>query len=161
MAKAPKKSETTKPLAKASDDEKSSAKKPAAKKASGATAGKPSAKKAEPSAGAKKPSPPMTPSLIDTNLAAQSAAQMLVAGVNLRTLKGNTNPSANKPAESSMFKQLKAGANKPHSTTMSNLLDKTHGPGTPKNQPFSKQVGHNQVNPADVNRTGVPRRTSG
>src|SRR4051812_19827788 len=63
--------------------------------------------------------------LIDTSLMAQNAAKMLAAGVNL---KNKPQQSKSSKPESSLFKQLKSGLNKPHSTTMDNLLDKTHGP---------------------------------
>ncbi len=97
---------------------------------------------------------------IDTSLAAENAAKQLVAGLGK---KNAAEGSGSKP-ESSMFKQLKSGLNKP--SGMSNMLDKTHGPASnshKSNQPFggNKQVGHNQTFGADVNRTGVPRRTGG
>src|ERR1700741_1366135 len=73
--------------------------------------------------------------LIDTSFVASSAARMLVAGVGGKNVKPA--PQSNKP-ESSLFKQLKSGLNKPHSATMDSLLDKTHGPGTQKTQGFAK-----------------------
>jgi len=113
---------------------------------------------------AKKPTKPTgaaatnTP-MIDTSLAAHSAAAMLVAGLKK---SGPANQSNAPKQESAMFKQLKAGLNKPHSTTMSNLLDKSQGPEqTKSHQAFNKQVGHNQTFGADVTRSGVPRRTPG
>jgi hypothetical protein len=51
--------------------------------------------------------------------------------------------------------------NKPHSTTVSNLLEKSHGPEPTKMHPHLKQVGKNQTFGADVTRSGVPRRTPG
>lgn len=107
---------------------------------------------------AKKPAAPAGAPLIDTNLAAEAAAKMLVAGLN--------KPAANQPdapkQESAMFKQLKAGLNKPAGSAMSNLLEKSHGPDlTKSHQAFNKQVGHNQTFGADVTRSGVPRRTPG
>ena len=57
---------------------------------------------------AKKPAPAGSP-LIDTNLAAENAAKMLVAGFSM-SAKGSGAPRQ----ESAMFKQLKAGLNKPH-----------------------------------------------
>ena len=57
---------------------------------------------------------------------------------------------------------MKAGLNRPHSTTMTNLLEKSHGPQTTKShQGFNKQIGRNQTFGADATRTGVPRRTPG
>jgi hypothetical protein len=151
--KTEKKSEATAPKAAAK------APAPAAAKAS-AAAKAPAAAKKKP-AGAR-PAVPTSVPLIDTSLAAENAAKMLAAGVNLRA--SATSGSASKP-ESAMFKQLKSGLNKPSAAAMNNLLDKTHGPSTHKSgQPFgagSKQVGQNQTFGADVNRTGVPRRTSG
>jgi hypothetical protein len=102
--------------------------------------------------------PSATP-LIDTSLAAQNAARMLAAGVSGKP----TTPLAKAPLrqESSLFKQLKSGLNKPSSTAMNNLLDKTHGPSPHKTPAFQKQVGHNQTSGGDVTRSGVPRRTNG
>jgi hypothetical protein len=100
---------------------------------------------------------PSGPMLIDTNLAAQSAARMLTAGLNRPT--NTSNPPRQ---ESASFKQLKAGLNKPHSATMSNLLEKSQGPELTKSHPQSKQIGHNQTfNNADITRSGVPRRNPG
>lgn len=104
---------------------------------------------------------PATP-LIDTSLAAENAARMLAAGVSAKPVAGSTKPAPQRQ-ESSLFKQLKSGLNKPHSTAMNNLLDKTHGP-SPHKAPnaFNKQVGHNQTTGGgDVTRSGVPRRTNG
>jgi hypothetical protein len=96
--------------------------------------------------------------MIDTSLAAEAAAKMLAAGFNRPAA---IDANAPKPQESAMFKQLKAGLNKPHATAMSNLLDQSHGPGPAKSHPLLKQVGHNQTYGADVTRSGVPRRTPG
>ena len=165
MAKAkPKKEEETpaesKPAAK-------KAAKPAAAKAGGAeteAAHKAAAKKAAPAAGAKskkpeksaKPAAPSGVPLIDTDLAAQAAAKMVAN----RDLLSRAQSGEKK--ESGSFKQLKES-----------LLKQTvQGPGglltNPQqqkklNQGFGgrNQVGHNQTFGADVNRTGVPRRTGG
>jgi hypothetical protein len=98
--------------------------------------------------------------MIDTSLVAQNAAAMLAAGLKKSDAPAN---QQNAPrSESAMFKQLKAGLNKPHSTTMSNLLDKSQGPNlTQSHQAFNKQVGRNQTHGADITRSGVPRRTPG
>jgi len=94
---------------------------------------------------------------IDTNLAAEAAAKLVAAKVGT----GGSNAPAK---ESSSFKNLKQSVSNPASTTMANLLD-SHALGGSKksNQPFGggKQVGRNQTFGADVNRTGVPRRTGG
>jgi len=76
---------------------------------------------------------------------------------------GDKPAPANKP-ESSTFRHLKESLSKPHLSGMDNLLDSTAPPEARRsNQPFGqqKQVGHNQTFSADVNRTGVPRRTPG
>jgi hypothetical protein len=145
-------------MAKAKKSEKSETKseaKSAAKKA----APKPAAKK-----NAAAPTGPADAPMVDTNLAAQAAARMLAAGVHAKPAQQK--PEASQPQaknESALFKQLKAGLNKPAASTMGGLLDKSGGPIQKKpNQPFGgKQVGHNQTFGADVTRSGVPRRTSG
>lgn len=149
MAKAKKSEETkkeTKAAAPAAD---------AAKKKAPAAA----AKKAAPAKKATTQATSTSHPMIDTNLAASNAARLLVGG-----FKSAGNASANAPKqESAMFKSLKAGINKPSGSAMSNLLDKSHGPTDPTKSHggFNKQVGHNQTYGADVNRTGVPRRTPG
>lgn len=93
--------------------------------------------------------------LIDTSLAADSAARFLVAGIHSKKpQQGSTRP------ESALFKQLKSGLNKPASG-MNTLLDKTHGPSQIKGHGHSKQVGHNQTIGSDAARKNVPRRTAG
>ena len=97
---------------------------------------------------------------VDTNLAAESAARLLAARVSTKPV------SAEAPArpESAMFRHLKDGLAKPASQTISNLLDKHGGPEHKKSSaPFGAgpQVGRNQTFGADVNRSGVPRRTGG
>ena len=106
---------------------------------------------------AKKPA--ATPSAempsINTNAAAAAAAAMVGNKVSLAG-GGSARP------ESSAFKQMKEGLNKPVAGLAGSLLGST--PGQKKsNAPFAqtKQVGHNQTFGADVNRTGVPRRTGG
>ena len=150
MAKSTKKSDT----AESKSEKKPAAKQHAAAKPHTTKAG--ATKATKPAAG--KSSMQSSP-LIDTSLAASSAARMLVAG-----LGGNKNPKPtgqpSKP-ESSLFKQMKSGLNKPHSATMDSLLDKTHGPGTNKTQGFQKQVAHNQTVGSDAARKSVPRRTAG
>jgi hypothetical protein len=130
------------------------------------------ATKAEPKAAAKKAAPakkksaaaaaPQGTPLVDTNLAAQAAARMLAAGAHAKQPQQQGQQPQQK-SESSLFKQMKAGLNKPASSAMGGVLDKSGGPLQKKpNQPFGgKQVGHNQTYGADVTRSGVPRRTSG
>jgi hypothetical protein len=97
--------------------------------------------------------------LVDTNLAAQSAAKRLAAGFSSGIAGGAP------VAPSAAFKHMKEAVNKPHIAGLDSILDKTapSGPGK-TNQPshsFNKQTGRNQTFGADVNRTGVPRRTGG
>lgn len=96
--------------------------------------------------------------LVDTSLAAQAAAKMLLARATAGT------PHAQPPQdESSSFKQLKESIQKPHLHGTGNLLN-NNAPTAAKrsNLPFgNKQVGHNQTFGADVNKAGVPRRTGG
>jgi hypothetical protein len=111
--------------------------------------------------------------LIDTSLAAETAAKFVVN----RALLGNAAsrvtagaapaqsdaPAADEKPESSAFKQLKAGLNKPSVQGPGGILG---GAGQNKkgNMPFAggnQQVGRNQTFGADVNRSGVPRRTGG
>jgi hypothetical protein len=131
------------------------ASKSSSNKAAGTSASKNPRKASKPSKQA--PATAGTP-MIDTSLAAQNAARMLVAGFkNAATANNSTSPQP----ESAMFKNLKAGVNKPASSGMSSLLDKSHGPEPVKSHPQHKQVGRNQTFGADVNRSGVPRRTPG
>ena len=94
--------------------------------------------------------------MIDTNLAAQSAARMLSAGLNKPATNTNNPPRQ----ESALFKQMKAGLNKSHSTTMSNMLEKSHGPETTKSHPQQKQVGRDQTytptSPAPASHAEIP-----
>ena len=123
-------------------------KKPAARKA---PARKPAAKK---KAGTENTAAPM----IDTGLAAQSAARMLLA----RSAGAAASPAAAQGA-SSDFQQLKDSLSRPKAA-LDSLLHTTAPKNTSRaNVPFhqQKQVGHNQTFGADVNRTGVPRRTPG
>ena len=104
-----------------------------------------------------KKKPQQSSSIVDTNLAAAAAAAMV------GNKAGGASGQGGAPRkESAGFKQMKAGLNKPASSVMGNLLDNTGGQKK-TNQPFTgfKQVGRNQTFGADVNRTGVPRRTSG
>jgi hypothetical protein len=109
-------------------------------------------------AAAKKSAPaaPAAP-LIDTGRAANAAAAMI----------GNKMPAAGAAGaaprkESSTFKNLKAGLNKPSSSALGGVFGAA--PQQKKShQPFGggKQIGHNQTFGSDATRTGVPRRTPG
>ena len=154
-------------MAKKKTEAKSPAKSEAtAKKKAAAPAAKKSETKAETkSASSSKSSRPSKPGttaampLVDTDLAAQAAAQMLAAGLGRREQQ-----SEEEKREGWMIRQLKADLNKGHAQVVSNILDKGAPQGGRKSsgQPFGqKQVGRNQTYGADVTRSGVPRRTSG
>jgi hypothetical protein len=133
---------------KAKSDESSASNEPAA-------ARKAPAKKAP--AKPKDASAPAGMPLIDTNLAAQTAAKL----VKNRDLLGGSRAGAGQQ-ESSSFKQLKESVNKPVMHGPTSFLQNT-APQKKSNLPFggSNQVGRNQTFGADVNRSGVPRRTGG
>jgi hypothetical protein len=116
---------------------------------------------------------PSSMPLIDTSLAAETAAKFVVN----RAMLGNAGSGAGagspqdqaddeagaEKRETSAFKQLKAGLNKPSLQGPGGILG---GAGANKkgNSPFgggNQQVGRNQTFGADVNRSGVPRRTGG
>ena len=105
---------------------------------------------------AAKPAGPVGSSMIDTTLAASVAARQLAAGLPAAA------PSTG--AESNSFKNFKASMNSTGGG-LAGMLDKTAAPGVKKSAmpftPGTKQVGRNQTFGADVNRTGVPRRTGG
>lgn len=92
--------------------------------------------------------------MIDTALAAAAAAK-LVAN---RDLLNATGPKR----ESGAFKQMKENLNKPSVSGPASFLQNT-APPKKSNLPFGgrNQIGHNQTFGADVNRSGVPRRTGG
>jgi hypothetical protein len=121
------------------------AKKPEPKKPSGAAAA------------SKKKHPAPSSQLVDTNLAAQSAARMLFAN------RKRENAPESKPASGGLIDQLKAEINKHPSATVAGMLDKSAPAGARKpNLPFDrKQVAHNQTHSGDITRSGVPRRTPG
>jgi len=136
----------------------------------GASTGGPTKKKAAAKPAAAAQSPGSVP-LIDTSLAAQAAAQFVA---NRALIGGATTGAAQPPAEgqselqggekreSSTFKQLKAGLNKP-SQGLGGVLGNAD-PNRKGNTGFgggNRQVGRNQTFGADVNRSGVPRRTGG
>ena len=123
-----------------------------AKKQAESSKGGATKKASKPAAGAAEGVPQ-----IDTNLAAQSAANMVAHRDVL-----HATPDGSDKRESSSFKQLKANLNKPSVQGPASFLQST-APQKKSNLPFGsrKQVGHNQTFGADVNRTGVPRRTGG
>jgi hypothetical protein len=145
---------------------------PAAKKAAAPTAAAASAaapakaggKKATASKSSKSsgPSAPSQRPLIDTDLAASAAAAM-VANRNLLGSAGSAGSAgAGAMKESSTFRQLKESLNNPAASNLDGIL----GAGTTQQKKSQghgpdRQVGRNQTFGADVNRAGVPRRTSG
>ena len=135
-----------------------------AKTASKAKPAAPAAKKAAAPAAASAPKPkksakPSAPStgvpLIDTSLAAQAAAKMVVN-------RDLLSKPAGEKKESGSFKQLKESLLKPAVQGPGGLLS-PQGQQKKFNTGFGgrNQVSHNQTFGADVNRSGVPRRTSG
>ena len=120
-----------------------------------ASAAKPASKAAAKS----KPAAPGTP-MVDTNLAAQTAARMIGA----KASGMSSTASGGEKKETSAFKQMKQALAKPHAASVGNLLNSTLSPGAKKsNLPFhgGKQVGHNQTFGSDASRNLVPRRTGG
>ena len=126
---------------------KSAASKPAA---AAAAAKKPAAKKTSATTAAAGSVP-----MIDTNLAAQTAAAMLLN----RPASEGAQAGAGK--ESSTFKNLKDQLAKPKPASLSNLFgptgDQKKGSG---HFNLNQQKGHNQTF-GGMNKTGVPRRTNG
>jgi hypothetical protein len=94
--------------------------------------------------------------MIDTNLAAQTAAAMLL---NRPAAEGAANTEPGK--ESSTFKNLKDQLAKPKPSGLSGLFgptgDQKKGGG---HFNLNQQKGHNQTF-GGMNKTGVPRRTNG
>jgi len=135
-------------MAKAKKSESSSAKKPAG--AAKSLAAKP--KGAPKSGGVGGGAGPF----VDTNLAAQAAARMLMA---------KKNEAGDQKKSGGLIDQLKADLNKHPSSSVAGVLDKSAPPGSKKSHlpfgPGGKQVAHNQTYGADVTRSGVPRRTPG
>lgn len=95
---------------------------------------------------------PAGSSMVDTDLAAQAAAKMLLS-----------KPMANDPLkkESGTFKSLKESLNKPHLGGLDQIIGS--GGAQRSNLPHRRdqQKGHNQTFGTDATRTGVPRRTPG
>ena len=118
------------------------------------------AKKATSTAPKKKTTAPATTAapVIDT-------AQLAVAAAKSVGAKATFTPAAAGAKESAGFKQLRESLNHPTAAgSMANVLNQAAGPSNKKSGgPHfgGKQVGRNQTFGADVNRTGVPRRTGG
>ena len=163
---------TAKPKAttKAASTTKSSASTTKSAGEAGASTGGPTKKKA-----AAKPAAAQSPGsvpLIDTSLAAQAAAQFVMnraltggaaTGGSQASSDGQAESQGGEKRESSAFKQLKAGLNKPASQGLGGVLGNAD-PNRKGNTGFgggNRQVGRNQTFGADVNRSGVPRRTGG
>jgi hypothetical protein len=91
-----------------------------------------------------------------TGAAAPSGAAASAAG------ETGEEQGAGEKRETSAFKQLKQNLNKPQSGGLNSVLGGPVG-GKKGNTPFGgqQQVARNQTFGADVNRSGVPRRTGG
>lgn len=154
---------------KSEKSETSASKEPSAKKPSGAkksataTTSTAAASKQTKTAKPARQAAPIGSPLIDTSLAAQTAARMLAAG-RARRERQTQQDEGEEKKEGSLINQIKSDLNKPAAATISNVLNKSAPEGVkkPSSQPFAhKQVGHNQTFGADLTRSGVPRRTSG
>ena len=133
---------------------------PAAKTSEAKTEAKAAASSSSKSTKSTRSAAPAALPMVDTSLAAQTAAQMLAAGLGRREQQ----PADEDKREGSLIRQLKADLNKGHAQVVSNVLDKGAPQGGKRSSdlPFGqKQVGRNQTFGADVTRSGVPRRTSG
>ena len=110
--------------------------------------------KAEAPAAKKQVAPPK-PALIDTSLAAAAAAKMVAQG-------GTSSVAGGEHSESAAFKRMKEGLNKPTGGGVSGFIQST-APTKKSGQPFGmqNQVKRGQTFGANVNRSGVPRRTGG
>jgi hypothetical protein len=113
---------------------------------------KPPEKKNEP---ARKPARPADAPLIDTSLAAAAAARMVAHG-------GKAEPIGDEHHESDAFKMLKESLHKPAGQGAANFIQSSapaKRSGVPTGGP--NQMRRGQTFGADVNRSGVPRRTGG
>ena len=96
--------------------------------------------------------------LIDTNLAASTAAKSIMHKDDLTTAA-----TASPKGESAAFKEMKGNLHKSSGQNTPNVLQNI-APGKKFNNSVpsrNQQIGRNQTFGADVNRTGVPRRTGG
>ena len=119
---------------------------------------------------AARPPQPQAP-LIDTGLAAQAAASMIanrfVTGAATGPAgHGAAPPPAGASQESSAFKSLKEGLNKPSVGGLGGILGAGGGSRKPNAgfggpKPSVPGGAKNQTFGADINRAGVPRRTGG
>ena len=131
----------------------------AAPKAAAAPAKKAAKSPAKTKAAAKPAGPAASP-MVNTTLAAESAARMIGAKATGFGSSGN----AGDKKETSAFKQMKQSMSKPHGASVGNMLNSTTSQAAKKTSlPFQggKQVGHNQTFGADVSKNFVPRRTGG
>lgn len=140
---------TSKPVAAAPAPAKATAAASKAPAAKAAAPKKPAAKKIAAAATSGMP-------MIDTNLAAQNAAAMLI---NRPVLENAGDAPAQK--ESSTFKNLKEQLAHPKPTGLGNLFGPS-GDSKKSGGHFSahQEKGHNQTF-GGLNKTGVPRRTNG
>jgi len=146
-AAAPAEAAEPQPAADSSKPAKAAARKPAAKKAA-----------SKEKSGAKPTGTPATP-LIDTGLAAQTAARLIGAKA-----AGGAQAGDAARRETSTFKQLKDALTKGHSNSVHSALNNSMSPAAKKsNLPFrgGKQTGHNQTFGSDASKNFVPRRTGG
>jgi hypothetical protein len=104
---------------------------------------------------AQKAAPP-APSPFDATLAASAAAKIVAHGA-APTLGGTGDHH-----ESAAFKKLKESLSKPSTQGIANFISST-APAKKGGQPFAaqNQMKRGQTFGADVNRSGVPRRTGG
>jgi hypothetical protein len=94
--------------------------------------------------------------MIDTNLAAATAAKFVAKKTEIAAA------STAGSGESSAFKQMKESLHKPAGSTPSFLQAVAPAKKFNNSVPGRhQQLGRNQTFGADVNRTGVPRRTGG
>jgi len=149
-----KKTTTKKSTTKSKSTTKTERKAPV-KKTTTKSAGKPASKKAP--ARKSVPAAPAGMPMIDTNLAAQAAASMLI---NRETIE-SAGAAAPPAKESGAFKNFKEQIARPKPSGLSNLF----GPGSDMKKSgghfnVHQQKGHNQTF-GGMNKTGVPRRTNG
>jgi hypothetical protein len=102
--------------------------------------------------------------MIDTNLAANAAAAMIAGKVQTGggAAAGQQGQPQQPKKESGMFKQLKAGLNKPSAGALGGAFANT-GPQKKSPLPFGgpQTGGQHAQTRSDATRTGVPRRTPG
>lgn len=157
MAKSKKQPATEAPTAQPTDEAKPAAKKAAAK-ADAPAAAKPAKKAAKAAAKKQQPAAGGSP-IVDTGLAAATAARMLAHRAATGAPAASAETSAGR--ESSSFQKLKNNLTNP-AAGLSNILGgetgqkKSHNAFGP-----NQQVNRGQNSGGGANRLGVPRRTSG